>query len=39
MVAPRFDPVKKAKRRIEIFPIDCQKAFDMGARFATGGKQ
>jgi len=39
MVAPRFDPVKKAQRRKEIFPIDCQKAFDMGARFATGGNQ
>ena len=35
MVATRFDPVKKAQRRKEIFPIDCQKAFDMGARFAT----
>ncbi|HMK49455.1 MAG TPA: flavodoxin family protein [Thermodesulfovibrionales bacterium] len=37
MVATRFDPVKKAQRRTEIFPIDCQKAFDMGARFAGGG--
>ena len=38
MVATRFDPVKKAQRRKEIFPIDCQKAFDMGARFARIGK-
>lgn len=30
-VAPRFDPVHKAKVRQEVFPIDCQKAFDMGA--------
>jgi multimeric flavodoxin WrbA len=38
MVAPRFDPVKKAQRRKEIFPIDCKKAFDMGVRFASCGK-
>jgi multimeric flavodoxin WrbA len=29
-----FDPEKKAKRRKEEFPKDCQKAFDMGVRFA-----
>ncbi len=34
LVAPRFDPVAKAKRRREVFPLDCEKAFDMGARFA-----
>ncbi|MCX5799113.1 MAG: flavodoxin family protein, partial [Proteobacteria bacterium] len=34
VVAGRFDPEKKAKRRKEIFPKDCEKAFDMGARFA-----
>jgi multimeric flavodoxin WrbA len=34
VVSDRFDPAKKAKRRREIFPIDCRKAFDMGARFA-----
>jgi hypothetical protein len=38
MVATRFDAVKKAQRRKEIFPIDCQKAFDMGVRFAASGK-
>ena len=32
-VAPRFDPVKKAKRRAEVFPKDCENAFDMGSRF------
>ncbi len=32
--APRFDPAKKAKRRAEVFPLDCEKAFAMGARFA-----
>jgi multimeric flavodoxin WrbA len=32
--APRFDPEKKQKRRDEIFPGDCEKAFDMGARLA-----
>jgi multimeric flavodoxin WrbA len=34
VVAPRFDPEKKAKRRKEVFPIDCQKAFEIGVRFA-----
>jgi multimeric flavodoxin WrbA len=32
IVAPRFDPEKKAKRRAEAFPEDCRKAFEMGAR-------
>jgi multimeric flavodoxin WrbA len=32
--AVRFDPVKKADRRAEVFPHDCQKAFEMGARLA-----
>jgi multimeric flavodoxin WrbA len=31
-VATRFDPSKKAKRREEVFPIDCENAFAMGAR-------
>lgn len=33
VVADRFDADKKAKRRDEIFPIDCQRAFEMGSRF------
>ena len=32
--APRFDVEQKAKRRREVFPLDCQKAFEMGVRFA-----
>jgi multimeric flavodoxin WrbA len=32
--ATRFDPEKKAKRRAEVFPFDCEKAFEMGKRFA-----
>jgi multimeric flavodoxin WrbA len=35
VVAVRFDPEKKAKRRAEVFPYDCEKAFAMGARFAS----
>jgi multimeric flavodoxin WrbA len=35
VVSDRFDPGKKAKRRREVFPIDCQKAFDMGVRLAS----
>lgn len=34
VVADRFDSEKKAKRRKEVFPKDCEKAFEMGARFA-----
>lgn len=34
VVATRFNPEEKLKRRQEIFPKDCQKAFEMGARFA-----
>ncbi|MCX5893509.1 MAG: flavodoxin family protein [Deltaproteobacteria bacterium] len=34
VVADRFDPAHKAKRRQEIFPQDCQKAFEMGDRLA-----
>ncbi|RQW79951.1 MAG: flavodoxin family protein [Methanothrix sp.] len=37
VVADRFDPVQKAKRKQEVFPKDCEKAFEMGARFAKGG--
>ncbi len=37
-VADRFDPVEKAKRRKEVFPQDCQKAFEMGARFVKRQK-
>ena len=34
VVADRFDPEKKAERRREIFPKDCEKAFEMGASLA-----
>jgi hypothetical protein len=34
VVEDLFDPEKKAKRREEVFPRDCEKAFEMGARFA-----
>ncbi len=33
-VTPRFDPEQKARRRADVFPQDCQKAFEMGARLA-----
>jgi multimeric flavodoxin WrbA len=35
VVADRFDAAKKAKRREEVFPKDCEKAFQMGARFGA----
>jgi multimeric flavodoxin WrbA len=34
VVASRFDPDKKARRRKEVFPLDCAKAFEMGGRLA-----
>jgi multimeric flavodoxin WrbA len=33
-VATAFDVEAKAKRRKEVFPKDCQKAYEMGARLA-----
>jgi multimeric flavodoxin WrbA len=33
VIASRFNPEIKLKRRKEVFPRDCQKAFDMGVRF------
>jgi multimeric flavodoxin WrbA len=35
MAAERFDPEAKARRRAEVFPKDCEHAFEMGARLAT----
>ena len=35
MAAGYFDPEKKARRRKEVFPIDCRKAFELGSRLAT----
>ncbi len=32
--APRWDPEQKARRRAEVFPVDCREAFEMGARIA-----
>jgi hypothetical protein len=33
--ADRFDAPARKKIHDEQFPLDCQRAFDMGARFAT----
>ena len=38
VVSDRFDPEKKAKRRKEVFPNDCKKAFEMGSRFSKKSK-
>jgi Multimeric flavodoxin WrbA len=35
VVADSFDPEKKAKVRREVFPKDCQKAFEMGVRLSS----
>ena len=34
MAAARFDPAKKAQRRAEVFPKDCEAAFAMGIKLA-----
>jgi multimeric flavodoxin WrbA len=38
-VADKFDPEEKAKRRKEVFPQDCQKSFEMGAKFVKRQKE
>ena len=35
-VSSGFDPEAKARRRREVFPEDCKKAFEMGKRLAKG---
>ena len=39
MAAESFDPEKKAKIRKEVFPQDCEKAYEMGVRFAKEMKR
>jgi hypothetical protein len=34
VVADRFDPEHKMKRRQEVFPKDCEKAFALGENLA-----
>lgn len=36
MNAAMFDVDARARRRTEVFPVDCQRAFEMGARLAGG---
>jgi hypothetical protein len=38
-VSSSFNPEEKIKRRKEVFPLDCEKAFEMGVRFAKGDKR
>lgn len=35
-VSSMFDADLKAQRRKEVFPLECQKAYDMGSRMANG---
>jgi hypothetical protein len=35
-VSSLFDPELKARRRLEVFPADCEKAFEMGSRMTKG---
>jgi multimeric flavodoxin WrbA len=37
-VADRFDPEAKAKKREEVFPRDCEEAFEMGKNFVKRQK-
>ena len=36
VVAEAFDPAAKKQRREQVFPRDCDAAFDLGARLVTG---
>jgi multimeric flavodoxin WrbA len=38
-VSSAFDPEAKARRRREIFPEDCKKAFRLGKRLGQAGKK
>lgn len=33
-----FDPVHKAKRRSDVLPMECQRAFELGQRLAEAGR-
>jgi hypothetical protein len=37
-VAPRFDPEAKKERYRKQFPLDCKKAYDLGARLVRQKK-
>jgi hypothetical protein len=37
-VAPRFDPEAKKERHREQFPLECKKAYDLGARLVRQEK-
>ena len=37
-VSDRYDPAEKAKRRAEVFPLDCEKTFEMGKKFVKRQK-
>lgn len=37
-VSTLFDPAAKAKRRTEVFPRDCERAFEMGAKLVMDAK-
>lgn len=34
VVIERFDPIHKAKRRADVLPLECQRAFELGRRMA-----
>ena len=34
VVIESFDPIHKAKRRTEVLPLECQRAFELGRRLA-----
>jgi len=38
-VSTLFDPVAKARRHEEVFPRDCERAYDMGARLVMGAME
>ena len=37
-VSTRWDPAVKARRRKEVFPRDCRRAYDLGARLAAAAR-
>lgn len=39
VMAESFDPAKKTRRHEDVFPQDCQRAYELGARLAGKGSE
>jgi hypothetical protein len=37
-VSTRWDPAVKARRRKDVFPQDCERAYELGARLVAAAR-